>query len=73
MVSCNTEEKKFPNQFTLKGEIEGHEGNLYFRHPDKEYKREKKPDSIVVIDGKFDFSDVISKLTMIRMFPSFHG
>lgn len=71
-ASCETE-KKHPNQFTISGEIEGLSGNLYFRHPDKEYTRETKPDSIVIVDGKFKFSDTISKLTQIRLYPSFTG
>ena len=71
-ASCETE-KKHPNQFTISGEIEGLSGNLYFRHPDKEYTRETKPDSIVIVDGKFKFSDTISKLTQIRLCPSFTG
>ncbi|WP_083191606.1 TlpA disulfide reductase family protein [Formosa haliotis] len=60
-------------QFTLIGEIKGLTGNLYFRHPDKEYTRETKPDSIIVVDGKFKFTGTISKLTLIRAYPSFTG
>ncbi|WP_282135775.1 TlpA family protein disulfide reductase [Seonamhaeicola maritimus] len=73
MVSCKTEEKKHPNQFTLTGEIKGLEGNLYFRHPDKVYTRETPSDTIKVVNGKINFSDTISKLSMIRAYPNFTG
>ena len=71
-ISCKTEEKN-PKEFVIEGEIEGLNGNLYFRHPDKKYTRETKPDSIVVVDGKFKFSDTISKTAMIRTYPGFTG
>ncbi|WP_111709917.1 TlpA family protein disulfide reductase [Lutibacter citreus] len=75
IASCNSEKKenKHPNQFILKGEIKGLTGNLYFRHPDKEYTRETPSDSIVIKDGKIQFSDTISKLTLITAYPSFTG
>ncbi|WP_346880801.1 TlpA disulfide reductase family protein [uncultured Algibacter sp.] len=72
--SCKNETKKtHPNQFTLRGEIKGLEGDLFFRHPDKEYTRETPLDTIKVINGKIHFSDTISKLTLVRAFPNFQG
>ncbi|TXE09674.1 AhpC/TSA family protein [Seonamhaeicola algicola] len=59
--------------FTITGEIKGLNGNLYFRHPDKEYTRNTPSDSIVVTNGKFKLTTNISKLAMIRVFPSFKG
>ncbi|WP_349663483.1 AhpC/TSA family protein [Cellulophaga lytica] len=61
------------NTFTLKGEIKGLVGNLYYRHPDKEYTRTTPPDSIIVVDGKFNFSSTISELSQIRAYPGFNG
>ncbi|APU11150.1 hypothetical protein A5M85_12930 [Cellulophaga lytica] len=61
------------NTFTLKGEIKGLKGNLYFRHPDKKYTRETLSDSIIVTDGKFNFSGTISNLSQIRVYPGFDG
>ncbi len=72
--SCKNEAKKIhPNQFALSGEIKGLKGDLFFRHPDKEYTRETLPDTIKVINGKFHFSDTISKLTLITSFPNYKG
>ena len=75
VASCNSEKKenKHPNQFTVEGEIKGLTGDLYFRHPDKEYTRETPPDTLKFINGKIHFSDTISKLTLIRAYPSFTG
>ncbi|MDO6516002.1 TlpA family protein disulfide reductase [Zobellia uliginosa] len=71
-VACKTQETH-PNQFTLTGEIKGLSGNLFFRHPDKEYTKETPPDTIKVINGKIHFSDTISKLTLITAYPDFQG
>ncbi|WP_303316248.1 TlpA disulfide reductase family protein [Flavivirga abyssicola] len=74
LVSCKNETKEtHPNQFTLSGEIKGLEGHLFFKHPDKEYKKGTLPDTIKVINGKIQFSDTISKLTLIRASPSSQG
>ena len=72
LVACTTQ-KKHPNQFTLTGEIKGLSGNLFFRHPDKEYTRETPADTIKVLNGKIHFSDTISKLTLITAYPDFRG
>lgn len=69
--SCKTESKEDPKQFTLNGEIKGLTGNLYFRHPDKQYTRETPLDTITVINGKIQFSDTISKLTLVIASPAF--
>ncbi|MCL5246139.1 AhpC/TSA family protein [Cellulophaga sp. 20_2_10] len=68
-TSINAQEAE--NTFTVKGEIKGIEGNLYYQHPDKEYTRENPTDSIIVVNGKFEFSSSISKMDMIRVYPSF--
>lgn len=65
--------QKTDNTFTLTGEIKGLKGNLYFRHPDKEYNRNTPSDSIVVKNGKFKLTTNVSKMAMIRVFPSFKG
>jgi len=69
-TSCSKEEKS-EKLFTIEGEIKGLTSHLYFRHPDKEYPRGSKSDSIVVIDGKFHYSDSISELSMIRAYTSY--
>ncbi|PKB44833.1 thiol-disulfide isomerase/thioredoxin [Cellulophaga sp. RHA19] len=69
--SVNAQDTK--DTFTLKGEIKGLKGNLYFRHPDKKYTRETLPDSIIVTDGKFSFSSTISNMSQIRVYPGFNG
>lgn len=61
------------NTFTITGEIKGLKGNLYYRHPDKEYTRTTPSDSIVVTNGKFKLTTNVSKLAMIRIFPKFNG
>ena len=71
-ASCKRQETH-PNKFTLSGEIKGLSGNLFFRHPDKEYTRETPPDTIKLINGKIHFSDTISKLTLITAYPDFQG
>ncbi|UMB60834.1 TlpA family protein disulfide reductase [Lutibacter sp. A80] len=75
MATSNAQQKenKHPNQFTIKGEIKGLTGNLYFRHPDKEYTRETPSDTLKFVNGKIQFSDTISKLTLIRAYPDFQG
>jgi len=59
------------NTFTVTGEITGLTGDLYYRHPDKEYTRERPNDTIKVVNGKFEFSETISKLGMIRVYAGF--
>ncbi|MFY0712538.1 AhpC/TSA family protein [Seonamhaeicola sp. NFXS20] len=61
------------NTFTLSGDIKGLKGNLYYRHPDKEYTRTTPSDSIIVKDGKFKLTTTVSKLSMLRIYPSFKG
>lgn len=69
-TACETEQKN-KNTFTLEGEIKGLTTHLFYRHPDKEYSREKRQDTIFVENGKFKFSDTISKFSMIRAFTDF--
>ncbi|MGJ8734042.1 MAG: redoxin family protein [Cellulophaga sp.] len=69
----NINAQKAENTFTVAGEIKGLKGNLYYRHPDKEYTRETRADSIIVTDGKFSFSSTISNLYRIRAYPGFDG
>ncbi len=71
LISCQEEEEKNPNQFTLQGEITGLTGNLYFRNPEREYSRENPADSIIVKDGKFSFTDTISQVTLMRAFTDY--
>lgn len=73
VISCTKKETKHPNIFTLTGEIKGLSGDLYYRHPDKKYSRERRSDTITVVNGKIQFSDTISKLAMIRAYPNFKG
>lgn len=61
------------NTFTITGEIKGLKGNLYYQHPDKERSRTTPPDSIIVKDGKFKLTTSVSKLSMIRIMPSWRG
>ena len=61
------------NTFTITGEIKGLKGNLYFRHPDKEYTRTTPSDSIIVTNGKFKLTTNVSKVALIRVFPKFSG
>ncbi|MCK0131655.1 TlpA family protein disulfide reductase [Flavobacteriaceae bacterium F08102] len=70
IMSCKTEESN-PKQFTLTGEIKGLTGNLFFRHPDKEYTRDTPADTIHVVDGKINFSDTISELNIITAYTDF--
>lgn len=74
MFACtavNAQDTK--NTFTVTGEIKGLVGNLYYRHPDKEYTRTTPSDSIMVVDGKFNFTSSISKLSQIRVTTNFKG
>lgn len=71
LTNINSQEKD--NIFTLTGEIKGLSGDLYFRHPDKEYTKTNYQDTIRVVNGKIQFSDTISKLAMIRAYPGFEG
>ena len=74
MFACtavNAQDTK--DTFTVTGEIKGIEGNLYYRHPDKEYTKENPTDSIIVVDGKFTLTSPISKLTMMRVYTSFNN
>jgi len=66
------ESTDFIQFFTLQGEIKGLDFNLYFRHPDKEYKKGVPPDTIKVINGKVYLKAPISKLAYIRAYPSFN-
>lgn len=71
LLSCKKEEQKNDKRFSLTGEINGLNSNLYFRHPDKEYKRGTPPDSIEVVNGKIHFSDTISELALIRAYTGY--
>jgi len=73
LISTSTLQGQNNNKFTITGEIKGLSGDLYFRHPDKEYTRETPADTIKVVDGKIQFSGTVSKLTLIRAYPSFTG
>ncbi|WP_405291765.1 redoxin family protein [Algibacter sp. Ld11] len=71
VFSNKTNAQETNNKFTLTGEIKGLSGNLYYNNPDREYTREFRADSIIVVDGKFQLSDSISKLALLRVYPSF--
>ncbi|UNY98567.1 TlpA family protein disulfide reductase [Zhouia spongiae] len=73
-LSCDgaPEKQKQTNEFKISGEIKKFSGTLFFRHPDKEYSKETKPDSITVKDGLFEYSDTISKLSLIRAYTDFN-
>ncbi|GAA4234606.1 hypothetical protein GCM10022291_14410 [Postechiella marina] len=67
----NAQEKD--NTFKITGEVTGLTGDLHFRHPNRKYTKENTTDIIKVVNGKINYTDTISKLSMLRAYPSFDG
>lgn len=71
LSACASEKATNPKQFIVNGEIKGLNTHLYYRHPDKEYSRGTPLDSIIVKDGKFQWIDSVSTISMVRASTNF--
>ncbi|MCF6223325.1 MAG: AhpC/TSA family protein [Flavobacteriaceae bacterium] len=74
-LSCETKEerkeiKKQDNTVKISGEIKGMGTTSFFmRYPDNTKEKKIRNDSIMVIDGKFSFTDSVDHFMALRLFP----